>query len=104
MRAWKSLLRAYESTPIQSFDDIAPNPGRADLVLKCYVPGCATCARFDTERRDAFEGATFRGADIASFDCSYPRHRELALGAGVGDLPAYIVLAPGRSPRVVTPE
>ena len=102
---WRSLLRALESTPVSSLDDLRPFTGQRDRALRCHVPGCASCAKFDTERRLDFEESTFRGAaDVVSFDCSSSQHRRLAVAAGVSNLPAYILLSDRGTPRVLSVE
>ena len=103
---WKSYLRSLEAVAPASLESIRPRaPGAPDLVLRCHAPGCAACARFETEGRADFEARAFRGADVVAFDCRGAQQRRLALAAGVDDLPAYIVLSSSsRVPRVVRPD
>ena len=102
---WKSYLRSLEAVAPASLEGIRPRaPGAPDLVLRCHAAGCSACARFDTEGRADFEERTFRRADVVAFDCRGAQQRRLALGAGVDQLPAYIVLSSSTpTPRVVRP-
>ena len=102
----KAFLRSLEAVPPASLEEIRPRKMDApDLVLRCHMPGCSVCAKFETEGQHAFEETHFRGADVIDFDCGRTKHRTLAMGAGVDELPCYIVLSASDStPRTIQPK
>lgn len=101
----KAFLRSLEAVPPSTLEEIRPRTvGASDLVLRCFMPGCSSCAKFETEGQASFEETHFRGADIIDFDCRGKKQRNLAMNAGVDDLPAYIVLsASNNKPHAVRP-
>lgn len=92
-----ALLRAAQAVAPRSLDELRPRRSGGLVVLRCTVPGCAACADFES-RRGAFERTLGATAPVVPWDCSRPAHRRLAVAAGVDDLPAYVLLPPGREP------
>ena len=101
----RALLRSWEAVAPSSLD-AARVPGAGTVALRCTLAGCESCARFETEDRADFEQGLYRGgvSDIVEWDCGSSRHRELAIQAGVDELPAYVLLGPPpQAVRVVRP-
>jgi hypothetical protein len=78
---------------------------RKEVVLYVHMPGCGSCADFAPRRAD-YERK--RGWErVVDWSGAHKRRRQLAIEAGVGDLPAYVVVPPRTSPqqpvRVVRP-
>ena len=105
---WPAAYRSWQLTPPRTLEELRPSAGAAgDVVLRCVMPGCTACARFETEGRATFEEDRFRNAGVVlEWNCRSAPHRALAQQAGVNELPAYVVIAPSPATgwRVVRPE
>jgi hypothetical protein len=98
-----SVDRAFRAVPALRAEEMRPHRGA--VALKCFRPSCPDCDAYERGgERDAFEREEL-GSDVHvhSWDCSEPRKRDLALAAGVEDLPAYVVVGSDGSVRVARP-
>ena len=68
---------------------VAPS---SPVALRCSAPGCVTCATFETEEREDYEGTHLRGVTIVPWGCDDEARSRLAVSLGVTRLPAYIVV------------
>lgn len=89
-------MRSLQAAPPKSL--AALQRDGADVVLRCFLPGCTECARFYTEEGPAFE-RRHKWTQVVPWDCSSKRHRRIAEQAGVGDVPAYVVVKTGEVVR-----
>ena len=95
-----AYFRAVHAVLPPTLESVRPRHGK--IALRCTMSGCTECARFETEYRAVFEDRL--GMAVVEWDCTRQRPRDLALAAGVDQLPAYIVLsADDPQPRVVRP-
>ena len=93
-----ALDRCYRAVPL-TLDQLRPRR-RGDVVaLKCFLRDCVACRSFDADGRVAFE-RTLGVRRIIPWSCDHPERRRLAVAAGVGALPAYI-LVPSHGPPTV---
>ena len=99
-RMERARYRALAAVPPATLEELAPS--RGTVALRCRAPGCARCADFEVQGRDAFEASL--GVDlVVPWDCGHARRRDLALAAGVTAVPAYVVLEAGGGVRVLRP-
>ena len=99
-----AVARAYEAVPPRRVNEYRLSP-RTATALYVFKPDCDACERFQA-RRAAFErdlGADHGVACVLPVNAERARERDLCLRAGVGGVPAYVLLLPGRRPSVVTP-
>lgn len=90
-----ALQRCFRAVPLTHVRDLAPK--RGVLALRCSRTGCSACADFETDGRPAFEDrlrADEPHLTIRKWNCDVPEMRELALAAGVTDIPAYVLVRP----------
>ena len=89
-----ALQRCYRAVPLAHVRDLAPS--RGVLALRCTKSGCISCADFATDGRIAFEERLrARHPDfvaIRPWNCDVTEMRDLALAAGVSQLPAYVLV------------
>lgn len=98
--AW---IRAITTAPPSTLVELCP-PRGITLALRCYVPGCTACADFETQGRQAFESTAFPpGTRFLDWDCKRGRRRDLAMEAGVDELPSYVLLSAAMPVHVVRP-
>lgn len=102
-----ALERCYQGIPATSLKALRPPTG--SVALRCTLPQCGACREFkESGRRAAFERSlSFKErVRVVPWDCSDAHRRALAQRAGVGDLPAYVILSSSRKKpvRVVAPE
>ena len=101
-----AMQRCYRAVPVRTLDEVvrmaqASEDGR--VALRCTLADCAQCQAFRASGgRDAFE-ATLGTRAIVDWPCDDDAPRTIAMNAGVGDLPAYLVVASDRSTRVLVP-
>lgn len=90
-----ALHRCYRAVPLKHVRDLAPK--RGVLALRCVRTGCTACADFETDGRASFEerlaSETSSHFNIRRWNCDSPEMRDLALTAGVTDIPAYILIS-----------
>lgn len=97
MNAW---ARSLTSVPPNSIEDLTP-PKK--LLLLCQLPDCVECKKFESYGRASLEmEMKERDVHIVDWDCADPKRRTLALGAGVGSIPAYVLLDPEGEREVVS--
>jgi hypothetical protein len=92
---WRAVLAT-----IRSLEEVRPRKGGRPVALRCTMPGCSACAAFEAERRDDFE-KRLGDCLILEWMCTQ-RRADLAMQAGVTDVPAYILLTHADT-RVVRP-
>lgn len=102
---WPSYRRAVMYAPPSSLRELQPSTPGTSTVLFCTLPGCPACKRFKAEK-PAFESKHFSAAERQSmipWNCGEEDKKKVALEAGVSDIPAYVVLAYGKKPRLIQP-
>lgn len=93
---WPSLYRASQVVAPKSLEELRPRKGM--IALRCTLPGCRACRAFAAKSRDAHERALrARGVTaVLPWNCASPKHRDLAVGAGVDELPSYVLIPVGK--------
>lgn len=95
-----ALFRSVRAVVPKTLDEL--RLPKDTVVLRCVLPGCAACADFAPRRAEYERKRGWR--HVLRWDCSHKRRRQLAMDAGVGDLPAYVVVPPRGAPiHVVVP-
>lgn len=92
----EALHRCYRAVPLNHVRDLAPK--RGVLALRCVRTRCIACTDFETDGRIAFEerlqSEEASHVTIRRWNCDSEEMRQLALAAGVTDIPAYILIYP----------
>ena len=98
-----SYLRSLTVVPPKTLDEMRPSAGQPPLALRCTRDGCTECAKFETEQQVSFEAA-LSASSILEWKCDKEDRKQIALQAGVGTLPSYILIPahPGEI-RVIQP-
>ena len=90
-----ALHRCYRAVPLTHVRDLAPK--RGVVALRCVRTGCTACADFETDGRIAFEERLktehASHLNIRRWNCDDTEMRNLALAAGVTDIPAYLLIS-----------
>ena len=84
-------VRAMLSSPPPDLRAFRPRAGEPPVALLCTLPGCRECARFE-RARPSYEARELPGFDVWPWNCGRPAKHQLARGAGVDAIPAYVVL------------
>jgi len=89
------LQRCYRAVPLKHVRDLAPK--RGVLALRCVRTGCTACADFETDGRPVFEerlkSEHSSRLNIRRWNCDDAEMKDLALAAGVTDIPAYVLIS-----------
>ena len=88
----KAYTRSLLAVPPKTANDMRPNPGQPPIALRCTRSGCTECAKYETESQIPFEASLH--ANVIDWKCDKRDFRELAVEAGVNELPAYILIPP----------
>jgi len=90
-----ALQRCYRAVPVSDIRDLVPKHGV--VALRCVRTGCTACADFETDGRLAFEerlaSEHSSNFNIRRWNCDYEDMRNLALTAGVTDIPSYLLIS-----------
>ena len=87
------MERCYRAVPLNHVRDLACK--RSVLALRCSKTGCISCADFEVDGRSAFEErlrSEYDRIEIRRWNCDVSELRDLAISAGVTDIPAYIII------------
>lgn len=91
----EALQRCYRAVPLTNVRELAPT--RGVVALRCVRTGCTTCADFETDGRLTFEerlrSEHSSHLNIRRWNCDDTDMRNLALAAGVTDIPAYLLIS-----------
>ena len=98
MTLFAALYRSTQVAPPKSLEMLR---GPETVALRCTLEGCSRCAGFkQTSEFEAFES---KFEHVIPWECDREEYKTLAVDAGVGNLPAYIVIPPTGPIHVVEP-
>lgn len=98
---WPAQVRAATAVP-RTLEDLRPAKGT--VALRCSMPGCRKCLAFKSQQPVYERALRAKGViEVIPWNCKHKTRRDIALNAGVDDLPAYVLLSARGKPCVVTP-